>query len=669
MSFLIMRFVGFGEDEPEKLNTEQRAERLAELVQARKTLLVLDGLEPLQYGAETVQAGELKDRALADLLRRLSWQNPGLCLITTRVLVEDIRDRRNNAAPVIELDHLSDQAGGALLEVMGIEGEIEGLEAASRKVQGHGLALNLLATYLRDFCNNDIRRVDEVDLFDGDLRQGEQARRIMAAYEWAFSDGPERAALYLLGFFDRPVQRSLIDVLRQAPVIEGLNEPLVNQTNKDWQRTLTRLEKAGLLSDEDKDELDAHPLVREHFGAQLRDKSEKVWRAGHLRLYEHLKAVPKEHQPDTLDEMAPLFQAVHHGCQAGRRQETLNEAYFDRIVRESEFYLIKKLGALGTDLALVASFFETPFEHPAADLSEAARAWLLNTTAFDLRALGRLGEAVTPMRAGLELRVDQEDWKQAAISAVNLSELQLALGDVAAAVAAGKAAVKHADKSEDAYWSCVTRAVLADANHESGDTTAAHQLFEEAEFMQARIQPSYRWLYSRKGYGYCDLLLTLGLADAVRQRASQTLEWAKTAELSLLTIALDHLSLGRAALELGDWDEAHCRLDQTVDDLRKAGHMEFLTRGLLARADLFREVEEHRESRRDLDEAVRIAERGGMRLHQCDAHLGYARLALAEDRHDDAREHLKSAASLVRECGYHRRDGELSELEKALAPS
>jgi hypothetical protein len=54
--------------------------------------------------------------------------------------------------------------------------------------------------------------------------------------------------------------------------------------------------------------------------------------------------------------------------------------------------------------------------------------------------------------------------------------------------------------------------------------------------------------------------------------------------------------------------------------------MEFLSRGVLVRAVLFREVEEFTRSRCDLDAAMRIAERGGMRLFQCDAHLGYARL-------------------------------------------
>jgi hypothetical protein len=120
-------------------------------------------------------------------------------------------------------------------------------------------------------------------------------------------------------------------------------------------------------------------------------------------------------------------------------------------------------------------------------------------------------------------------------------------------------------------------------------------------------------------------------------------------------------------LTLGDRDEAHTRLDQAVDGLREAGAMEFVSRGLLARAALFCEVEEFTRSRHDLDEAMRIAERGGMRLHQCDAHLGYARLALAEGKPDDAREPLESAKALVSACGYHRRDGEVEELEKALA--
>ena len=44
--------------------------------------------------------------------------------------------------------------------------------------------------------------------------------------------------------------------------------------------------------------------------------------------------------------------------------------------------------------------------------SKSDQAWLLSEAAFRLRALGRLTEALQPMRAGLEMRVQQEDWKR-----------------------------------------------------------------------------------------------------------------------------------------------------------------------------------------------------------------------------------------------------------------
>jgi hypothetical protein len=289
--------------------------------------------------------------------------------------------------------------------------------------------------------------------------------------------------------------------------------------------------------------------LREHFGARLRAERPEAWQVGHLQLYEHLKE-QAPHRPDTLDEMAPLFQAVHHGCQAERRQEVLDEVYIDRIVRKSEAYLVHKLGPFGADLGLVASFFDPPLERPAADLIEPARAYLLNQAAFRLRALGRLGESMAPMRVGLKMLVEQQDWEQAAISASNLSGLKLTSGEVAAAVAAGEASVEHADRSGDAFQRMINRATLADARHQAGDMTAAKALFEETEATQSEREPDYPLLYAIDGYRYCDLLLTLGQAEAVRERARQTLAWV-TPQNWFLDTALDHLSLGRAALVLG----------------------------------------------------------------------------------------------------------------------
>jgi hypothetical protein len=59
--------------------------------------------------------------------------------------------------------------------------------------------------------------------------------------------------------------------------------------------------------------------------------------------------------------------------------------------------------------------------------------------------------------------------------------------------------------------------------------------------------------------------------------------------------------------------------------------------------------------------------RGEMRLYEADCHLEYARLHLARGDKAQARASLAAARKMVEEMGYHRRDGEVKELEEELA--
>ena len=61
----------------------EKGERLAKLVAHRRTLLVLDGLEPLQ-NPPGPQEGRVREPSLQALLRELAAFNTGLCVITTR---------------------------------------------------------------------------------------------------------------------------------------------------------------------------------------------------------------------------------------------------------------------------------------------------------------------------------------------------------------------------------------------------------------------------------------------------------------------------------------------------------------------------------------------------------------------------------------------------------
>jgi tetratricopeptide (TPR) repeat protein len=113
----------------------------------------------------------------------------------------------------------------------------------------------------------------------------------------------------------------------------------------------------------------------------------------------------------------------------------------------------------------------------------------------------------------------------------------------------------------------------------------------------------------------------------VRRRATQMLVW-RTQDDSLLEIALDYLTLGRAMLQAYLQDgttalaDASAHLRQAVDGLRQAGQQDYIARGLLARAELYRVQGDFAQAQRDLDEAMTIATRGEMGLHQADGHLG-----------------------------------------------
>jgi hypothetical protein len=728
----------------------EKGRRLAHLVGARRALLLLDGLEPLQHAPTSPQAGELKDAGVSALLKALATDSRGLCVVTTRYSIADLRAFRQTTAPEKKLDRLSLPAGVALLGSLGVRGARREIERLVEDVKGHALTLGLLGTYLRDAHGGDVRRRDRVTFGEANDEQGGHAFHVMDAYvAWlegeidggrANAGGDERgrravAALRLMGLFDRPASADCVAALMRAPAIAGLTEPLVVASEAQRNIALARLADASLLT-VNRDaaaalaSLDAHPLLREYFARQLRERHPDAWRAAHRRLYEHLCATTEDKAAPTLDDLQPLYQAVAHGCQAGMHREACNKVYFERILRGTDtdgFYSFRKLGAFGADLGAIACFFEQPWSRVSPALAESDHAWLLHQSAFDLRALGRVTEAREPMRAALEIAATQNDWGNAAIYAENLYELDLALGDLAAALRDAEASVGHADRSSNEFRRMSSRTAMADSRHQTGRRIESQAIFREAAAMQAEQQPEYPLLYSLQGFRYCDLLLAaaeraawtrattanavgregepttpasapgdgdatadITACDAVAEDAAQTLKWARQSNASLLTIALSRLTLGCAALYasvLGSptsyLQTGASHLDAAVDGLRRAGQQDYLARGLLSRAwlrALTGSFAGPDGAAADLDEAWEIAERGPMPLFLADIHLHRARLfhavtpypwstAGADGRPRGPRDDLAAARALITRHGYLRRMEELENAEAALAGS
>jgi hypothetical protein len=89
--FLDAALAWFGDPDPRLGTAWEKGERVAKLISPRRTLLVLDGLEPLQ-NPPGAQEGRVREPSLQALLRELAAFNTGLCVTTTRTPIADIAD-------------------------------------------------------------------------------------------------------------------------------------------------------------------------------------------------------------------------------------------------------------------------------------------------------------------------------------------------------------------------------------------------------------------------------------------------------------------------------------------------------------------------------------------------------------------------------------------------
>jgi DNA-binding winged helix-turn-helix (wHTH) protein len=740
----------FGDDASAKENASPWAKgaRLAALVAAIPTLLVLDGVEPLQGPPDHMGEATLRDPALAALLGGLASNNPGLCVVTSRAKIRDASGWPAGAVLQHELGPLSDASGAAVLRSYGVKGSDQDLELASRAVKGHALTLSLMGSYFRvafaDDPNIARRHTFGFKSADDEI-QGGHAFRVIAAYEALLEKSERRvelSILRLLGLFERPATPDCVAALKDAAIPE-LSDTLKDVPERTWSAALHYLGKLGLVETvpwkrsrvrgygeafarrvmaagarneevalgepEESDDvpellasgpaLDTHPLVREYFARRIDGPAAVL---AHGRLCDHLCAtVP--FWPDGREGLYVLYDAIAHGCRAGRHQEVYEHVFDHRIQRGIEgphaYYSRTKLALLDMDLVALKSFFVEPWSKLVPTLDGATQARVLAETGFRLRTLNRLREAQSMLKEGMRIAEEQKDWGRLAQYSCTLSEVHLLVGEVPIAVTAAAMAVRYADRSGSQRLRVVRRATYGDALHQHGRTDDSKRLFAEAETIAPPVLVDERFLDGLRSAQYCDVLLGpveraawrvfmwrdaaergvrvprpegTGVAafrsvlQAVELRATRTLASA-VQNKALLDGALDELTLGRAELY------AAVLADNVPGSMlaRARRHLETCKEGLLEadRRDyqpaVFASIAWLRvlsggpsDADEPLRQAMTLAEQGGMLLHQADVLLHRARL----QRDPDA---LHRARALVERCGYFRRTPELDDAADA----
>lgn len=584
-----LRFFGDGDMASSASSPYDKGRRLAQLVGERRALLILDGLEPLQYAPVSPLRGELKDPGLSALLNGLAALSQGLCIVTTRYSLPDLNAFYGKTACEVKLSRLSREAGVLLLKRLGVKGSetrsiplansgggdlVNEYEKLVEDVKGHALTLALLGKYIEG-QGGSIHVRDHIRLDEADAHQGGHAFRVMDAYvRWMAPPGLrlgttgllgpakkerilqgrcELALLRLLGLFDRPAPIDCLGALWRPPGIPDLTRSIVSMTQEQRLAALDRLERAHLLVlNRDKNDqlvsVDTHPIIREYFAKHSKEMRPRAWREAHKRIYTHLCAtapeITKPPKPNpalwmmgfdstksgpwpSLVELEPLFQAVAHGCLAGLHREVLAKVYMARIQRGEEFHSFRRLGAFAAGIQAMACFFDHPWDRPAARLHKDEAASLTNNAGMALRATGRLLEAARCIDSATQQIVALKGWHGATTATINMAELTSQLGDLPTARTWSESSLQYAQRSGIPTDVENAKSTIAHVLHLMGDTVRPHVHFQEAESILFNNEPDAVFLYSLKGFNYGELLLN----DAER------LAWRSTLGLPLPSTA------------------------------------------------------------------------------------------------------------------------------------
>ena len=568
--FLAHALEWFGVQCEPTLSPWDKGRLLANAVARERTLLILDGVEPLQYPPGPM-GGQLRAPGVQSLLKHLARKARSgdlslancLCLVTTREPLADLADfQRREGSPWgsvlrVDLGNLTDEAGAALLHHAGANragaaeikpGDKE-LLAASHEVDGHALTLNLLGRFLARAHAGDVRRRDLVKFEEADRAvQGGTTFKMLGAFDdWFAKSGEfgarQLAVLRMLGLFDRPADEFCINLLREPPVIAGLTDPLFTTRQdvspnrakvqplleEDWSNAASFLADFGLVvmqsnANDTEIQLDCHPLIREYFANYLRTHHFRAWCAGHRRLFESLNAISIPSRKPTAADLLPRYHAVTHGCHAKMYRGAF-KSYLDRLANAGDIktkslsahYSLQCLGAFSQELAAISNFFEVFWREPTPRLRFYDRSWAASFAGFVLRGLGRYDEAIDAMLKGqefarkLRLFFLFKDWAALETAARNLSELRLLMGDICHAIKDAEEAVASGERVcflfDQELSRESSRAALADALHQNGLIEDAKTLFQSAEQIHSNVaSPGH--LGGVRGFKYHDLMIS-----------------------------------------------------------------------------------------------------------------------------------------------------------------
>jgi len=658
----LLRYVSQGEIDPDSIkSTWEKTDRIKEFISKGTYLIILDGLEQMQKGEETGEEfGCMAHRECAEILKFLcDTQAKGLCLITTRFPLTDIKKYEGEVYQKIDVDRLSLEDARTFFERVGVKGDQDDKDKVIQEHEGYALSLTLLANYLvQDFSGN-ILKANEIPPFHSDKEAGGKAHRMLLWYDKQLTE-EQRSFMKIFSLFRKAVREEDFDGVFRSEMETGMNQSLRNMSSFSFKRMKDNLCDRRLISKGQDNTYTTHPLIKNYFESIFEEKDKKLC---HKRIYQYIGSYAHE-QPETLEEMQPLFEQVYHGCSAGLYDEVFDSVYWDRIMRRAEGFLVKKLGAWETDLSLLRNFFPNEeFSQLPLVSRKRDQSWLLNEVGLVLLSTGRPKEAEELFWASLQMDIAEKDWLNTSIRYQNLAALQFSIGEIKKGFESAKRSLEMSEKASSNESIIKSKSYLGHILHLLNKSIEVEKSFREADELVRKI--SGFGLHSIFGAFYADFLVSTNRINEASELTRQNLEICQRNNLPD-DISRCHRCLGAIERIKGNPNEAEAHLQKALELARKIGYPSIEIEALLEYGRLYLQKRKYREAINAGNEVLKICQRTGFLLYEPDSEVILAKAYLAQKDFDQAKTFAKSAFSKAQKMSYKLAENDAENLLKEI---
>jgi hypothetical protein len=656
----LLRFAGAGQIEPETIkSTWAKTDTIKQYIHQRPFLIILDGLEQMQKAGPADQFGRMLHPEFTEVLHYLAeaHHSPGLCLITTRYELRDLDQWFGQGYRKQPLIDLSTQDAISMLKERDIKGPDDQLEEVVKRYRGHALSLTLMAGFLHKYYDADITKAPDIEFVLSDEKRFQDVNKLLRKYAEKMSEA-ERVFLNIFSLFRQEItEADFAGVFRHK--IEGtrFNDGLIKMTDLDFKDLTTGLVDWRLISlDKTKNTYTAHPLIKTYFESDFDSQSKTLC---HKRIYQYFGEKAPD-RPQTLDEMQPLFEQVHHGCAAGLYDEVFNDVYSEKIYQRRERYLVNKLGAWEIALSLARTFF------PKGDLSKVPgvssrsdQSWLVNEAGLGLLNTGRPKEAEGPFNTSIRLYIEHNQIAFASMCYQNLTDLEFRTGELASGLNSAHNAVKLSEKAGYDESIMNSRAYLGLILFLSGETEKAGKNFKSADELSKKTR-GY-WLHSMWGNFYADFLISTKRVDEAYERTKQNLKICQQNNL-LNDISRCHRCLSAIENKRNSLQQAQIHLENALDIARRVGMPALEIEALIESGRLNLKKKKYKDAIRNAEDVLKLCGRTGLKFYEPDAEIILSSAHLALKDTEKAKALANSAYKKACSMNYRWAEGDAAHL-------